>query len=386
MKSKSRDAVKSSQSNPFLHSNIGHWSIDDVGLPTFKYTGKIPYKYNAPDGEKITYPKDPWFLLGNYGITSFVHTSGVFDLYTLRRAWGRLNVATKKTPASQSSIKIDTKEHKLSGLDSPIACAAKKEFGTGFANFKMQIIKGISCERTIATAPSKKVNTGISAILVTVTLKNTSDITKEIAYSEAVLANYQMVDENRISYSAKPKVDEKFGSVSFETHTDKTISKVSKEEASTYDFYPPTLFIKGSTDAIYDYKGKTLAAHHQFKLKAGGSKTLRFVVGFTYDKESIDNISNALFNKGKDDAKFREAWKNKLPDFSYQKDEVIKREQYWNTYVLEASAKYNDYFEETFIPQGMTYDYIWGLNAVARDHLHYSLPTKPVVHLNNANF
>jgi cellobiose phosphorylase len=379
MKNKFREDINFTLSNSFSHSNIGYWSIDDVNLPTFNYTGKIPYQVTASDGVKITYPEDPWFLIGNYVITGFVHTSGAYDLYTLRRAWGRLNVATEKNPTNLATIRIDEKEYYLSGLDSPVACNAKKEFGTGFANFNMKIDNEIQCERIIATAPSQKINSGEAALLITVKLTNTGNETKKVHYTESILANYQMVDEKRISYRAIPKVNENYISVSFEPHTDKTITKPSKEEASTYDFYPPELFIKGKGEVIYDAvdnqdNTSTIFAKYEFQLKSSECKTLRFVVGFKYGNENIDDISNTLFSEGKEDAKFRSLWKKILPDYSYQKDEVVKREQYWNTYVLEASAKYNDYFEETFIPQGMTYDYIWGLNAVARDHLHYSLP------------
>ena len=379
MKNKTQDTNAFSSQNSFEQYAIGHWSTDKIGLPTFKYTGKVPYLINSSDGERITYPEDPWFLLGNYGITSFVHTSGVFDLYTLRRAWGRLNVGKEKLPGSQAIIKINDKGYKLSGLDSSIVCNAKKEFGTGFAEFNMKIDGKIHCERTIATAPSQIINTGESALLITVKLTNTGNETKNIHYTESLLANYEMVDEKRISYKAIPKVNDNYAVASFEPHTDKTITKPLKEEASTYDFYPPEIFIKGGnanySTLINQDNTSTISAQNKFNLKSGESKTLRFVVGFKYDKENIDEISKSLFNKGKDDEKFRVLWKKSLPDFSYQKDEIVKREQYWNTYVLEASAKYNDYFEETFIPQGMTYDYIWGLNAVARDHLHYSLPT-----------
>ena len=363
-----------SQSNK---SNIGHWSSDKVDLPTFVYTGKIPFQVNASDGVKITYPEDPWFLLGNYGITGFVHTSGIFDLYTLKRAWGRLNVATENSPASHAFIKIDNNSHSITGLDSDIACSSEKIFGTGFANYKMKI-GDLQCERSISTAPSQNVHSGTSAVLITVKLSNTGRKTKKIEYTESVLANYQMVNENRISYNAIVKIDKNFISASFEPLTNKSITKPSKEKASTYDFYPPKLFIKANNDALYNYidnkdKTLTIAAHHQFKLKAGESITLSYIIGFKFDDDNIIDMSNTLLAEGEKDPKFRNLWKKKLPDYSFQKDEVIRREMYWNNYVLEASAKYNAYFDETFIPQGMTYDYIWGLNAVARDHLHYSL-------------
>ena len=363
----------------FGQSNLGHWSSDKVGLPTFNYTGEIPYKVTALGGEVLNYPKDPWFLLGNYGITAFVHTSGVFDLYTLRRAWGRLNVSTKNSPSTIAKINVDGNEHTITGLGSEIARKAEKVFGTGFANFKMQITKNVYCERTISTAPSQKINTGNGALLITVNLTNLGKETHQIEYSETVLANYQMIGELRISYSAVPTNKGEYLSAEYKPHTDTTIIWQDKEKASTYDFYPPKLFIKGNAETFYKFSnGKNedvnLSANNKFTLKPGENKTITYVVGYKFDGENINEMANTLFEQGAEAPKFRNAWKEKLPDYSWQKDKVTKREQYWNTYVLEASAKYNTYFEETFIPQGMTYDYVWGLNAVARDHLHYSLP------------
>ena len=359
---------------------LGYWAMDHVGLPTYNYTGIIPYHQLSSESDEITYPVDPWFLLGNYGVTVFVHTSGVYDIYTLRRAWGRLNVASETAQTNQAIIEVDNTKYCLTGLDAPIACQAKKVFGTGFANFEMEVTDGLHCERTIATLPSEKINTGASAMLISIKIANTSTNTRSIKYTESVLANYEMVNEKRISYHTCSSIHKNHAKASFDPITDKTLIKPPKEEASTYDFYPPELFIKGRDSTIYksvDNTDKTsiISAINSFELKPGGSIILQYVVGFNYDNERIEDNSHELFTKGKADEKFRSLWKSALPDYSFQCDEIIRREMYWNTYVLEASAKYNDYFEETFIPQGMTYDYIWGLNAVARDHLHYTLPT-----------
>jgi len=361
-------------------SNIGYWATDKLGLPTYIYTGEIPYKITTRDGKEINYPEDPYFLLGNYGITIFVHTSGVYDFYTLRRAWGRLNVPLDSVSASSTKINIDGKEFVLTGINSEIALRAKKEFGTGFANFNMQITNDIQCERLLAILPSKKINTGKGALLVTINLTNTGKKEHQIEFSETVLANYKMVGEYRISYTATAENNSKFISAKFEPHTDESISRQEKDEASTYDFYPPELFIKGNGEIDFiqtkiSDEAVNISAIKKFILKPGEKKTISFVIGYKLDNENISEIASELFEIGANEPKFRKLWKQKLPDYSWQKDEIVQREMYWNTYVLEASAKYNIYFEETFIPQGMAYDYLWGLNAVARDHLHYSLPT-----------
>lgn len=71
---------------------------------------------------------------------------------------------------------------------------------------------------------------------------------------------------------------------------------------------------------------------------------------------------------------FVRLWKAKLPDFSAEKDEVLRREMFWNAHFLEASAKYSEYFNETFVPQGSVYSYHYGDNIANRDHLQAALP------------
>lgn len=41
--------------------------------------------------------------------------------------------------------------------------------------------------------------------------------------------------------------------------------------------------------------------------------------------------------------------------------------------MIEASAKYSEYYDETFIPQGSVYSYHFGDNIANRDHLQASL-------------
>ncbi|MBC7722106.1 MAG: hypothetical protein H7068_08790, partial [Pedobacter sp.] len=71
---------------------------------------------------------------------------------------------------------------------------------------------------------------------------------------------------------------------------------------------------------------------------------------------------------------FATQWKNVLPDFSTEKNEVFKREMLWNAHFIEASAKYSAYYKETIIPQGTVYSYYYGDNISNRDHLQAALP------------
>jgi hypothetical protein len=63
-----------------------------------------------------------------------------------------------------------------------------------------------------------------------------------------------------------------------------------------------------------------------------------------------------------------------LPNFKTEKDITLKQELIWDAYCLETMAQYSQFYDETKIPQGMTYDYDWGLSASARDHLQHIYP------------
>ncbi len=54
-------------------------------------------------------------------------------------------------------------------------------------------------------------------------------------------------------------------------------------------------------------------------------------------------------------------------------DPVFRRELTWNSHALLAMATYNSFYGETFIPQGMTYDYQMDLTAAPRDHLQHAM-------------
>ena len=66
-------------------------------------------------------------------------------------------------------------------------------------------------------------------------------------------------------------------------------------------------------------------------------------------------------------------WQAALSKFQSVKDPVFRRELVWDTHALLAMATYNSYYNETFIPQGTTYDYQMDLCAAPRDHLQHSM-------------
>jgi len=65
---------------------------DDVGLAACRLTAKRPLYYPPdtppPQGMEDT---DPWFILGNYGLTLFPHASGSYQLLHTERSFSRLH-------------------------------------------------------------------------------------------------------------------------------------------------------------------------------------------------------------------------------------------------------------------------------------------------------
>lgn len=357
---------------------VGHWRTDTKGLPVFNFTGKIPYRLRAVDGKQIGFPDDPFFLLGNYAITAMVHTSGEYDIYTMQRGWARPNAPKDGFPVNGAEIKLGEKTHVLTGVDKKLAQQTEKNFGTGFAVFQMQVGE-LGVKRTIALLPSREINEGIPAFLVTVEIENHGKETQELTYTEKLLANQEMVGVSieKLAYRAEVTKDNGL-KVDFEPLPARGVKVVDKEEASHYDFYPASLFLQAEGEATYTSMdvddSAMLLASKELALKAGEKQTLQFIVGSLFEQHDQQEIVKTLLTAATSDTAFRKAWKNRLPAFTEEKDEVKRRELLWNAYVLEAQAKYTAYFGETYIPQGMNYDYGYDNSSAIRDHLHYAMP------------
>lgn len=70
---------------------------------------------------------------------------------------------------------------------------------------------------------------------------------------------------------------------------------------------------------------------------------------------------------------FSDGWRAALGTFLDLEDPLFSRELTWNSHALLAMATYNSFYDETFVPQGMTYDYQLDLTAAPRDHLQHAM-------------
>lgn len=381
---------------------IGTWSFSSKDLPVYQYEGELPFKAVDKDGNDALQPEDPYFLLGNYRLSLITHASGIFQLVTAERAWARLNASAERPNYgwNEASILYKNEESKkpliLTGVNSIAADRelVQKEFGVGFARYTYDLDQDLECIRILSVKPSATINSGNPSFVITVVLENKGNTTQELTYSERMLVNYvlnstQYTEKNNrpLKHEVEISVDEKkeIGIADFTTAANKLLVLPSEEERFIYDVAPPSVFMfagSSTNEVLAEIKSEkdTLSSRINLTLAAGETKTFHIVIGMADGEnfEAIQSQVDELF-EGADltfmnEGLFALEWKERLPDFSAEKNEILKREMLWNAHMVEASAKYSDYYKETFIPQGSVYSYHYGDNISNRDHLQAALP------------
>jgi cellobiose phosphorylase len=116
-------------------------------------------------------------------------------------------------------------------------------------------------------------------------------------------------------------------------------------------------------------------------LDPGQDRTLAFIIGYTRDASasSIQSIAAQLQPPSNNipdtpGSAFADAWREKIPAFSNEPDPTLRREMRWNAAVLEQMANWREYYDETIMPQGTMYDYLWGWTGSMRDQAQHALP------------
>ena len=351
---------------------LGHWYWTGNGLPAYQYEGALPFEAQDDIGGDSQLPEDPYFLLGNHRLTLFTHVSGIFQLITAERVWARINASEERPNYGQNTATIVVGRHSydLVGMNSvaadPTIC--QRTFGAGFACYDYRLDNGISCERRITVAPSETVGGGESSFLIRVTIRNDGDQRQRITYREAMAVHFVPMGLQMMSESDRPvaypvqsllQSDPNQARIDISARATRLLIWPHPDEASYYETVPPTVTMVANS-AVSNENG-TLAATDSFELRPQESRTIRIAVGLGEANISLDECDDC-------------AWKHLLPDFSSESDEVLRREMLWNAYIIEASAKYSSYFDETFIPQGSVYSYHYGDNIANRDHLQALLP------------
>ncbi|MGX1931028.1 GH36-type glycosyl hydrolase domain-containing protein [Flagellimonas sp. 2504JD4-2] len=364
---------------------LGTWGMDKNNMPYFSYTGDLPFKAQTKNGAKVKTSNDPYFLLGNYKFKLFAHVSGEYEIFSTERVISRLN---RKTNAS-ASIMVDGIKHRLTGLNSLAADSesTRRTFGAGFAKYQYAL-PDIVCERTFSVLPSQEINEGVSGFRLSVSIINTSSKEVNVDYSESLRVLYEKITNHPeiydLSYhSSFDKVRDNLGVA---------ISKVNGDEErelftditdpSYMELYPPRLFIKsefkGNGELIL--AGDLAKGTFKAKIKPGEEKSFDLIIGYSFsaDLSGIEDISDKLMSVTADqhsnlEESISKYWSKKIDGFEHEKDMELRREMIWHNYVLELLASYNEYFDETFIPQGCMYLFSWGIRAAPRDQNQHAL-------------
>lgn len=377
-------------------NGIGDWGFTPLGLPFYQYTGNLPFHANDKTGQDSGLPDDPYFLLGNYKMALITHASGIYELTNAQRVWTRVNASWQPNYGwNEASITLNkAKKINLIGLKSISNSnqLVKKYFGVGFAKYIYQIQKEVTCTRLISVKPSKAINTGNPSFIISVILKNNSKKAQDIQYEERMLVNlvpnasqYRALDKRPLAYNTTGLVDGTkqivIGKVTYTPNTFLVLP--NKEERYLYDVSPssPFMYCKNpdAGESTVSFNKDTLATKIAVKLKSDESRTFHIVIGLQElnDFSKIEDQISELFQDAdlneQSEGVFAKIWKGKLPDLSGESNPVLKREMLWNSHFIEASAKYNDYYKETFIPQGTVYSYHYGDNISNRDHLQAAL-------------
>jgi len=400
---KAAGAVPLAASFPALPSEakttVGEWSDDGAGLPCYRYTGPVPFVSPSNKISADYLPADPFFLLGNYRLTLIAHVSGMLQILSGERAWGRLNQGPEVWGGdNRASLEANGTTAPLLGVGAAAARTADKLFGVGYAQYRYAPIAGLRVTRTISVLPSRAPGEGASAFLVSVLLRNEGGKPVEGMYREGFGARYAQLfarwdaDKEVIHYDGDVTREGVTARCDFTAKEPRPLLFSQKGRMSRFEGAPPSLFLRlvshvpgVEVAAETGERGEhTLGVHSSLKLAAGQEQVFQFVVGYAFAHAEIDPIVDAM-TAAMDEWKppqFQREWAHVVPAFAEEKDADLRREMRWNAGVLEQMATWREYYDETVVPQGTVYDYQWGNMASSRDLAQQALPfchTNPAI-------
>lgn len=383
-------------------STLGGWTSDARNLPAYQFTADVPLKTLDAAGNPYPLDPDPFFILGNYRLTVFPKASGLYRLVSGERGWTRLNEPPQGIDQNAASLTVTragaTTTHDLLGLSGVCADAkrSRRQFGCGYARYDLTPDKDIAIVRTLSLAPSDGAALGQPALVVHAKITNTGRAPCDFAYTESILSRVALgielntpEDFKAVTFSNRIDVDAARGFIiSHATaHAADPGNMRGHDDANKYNLYPASLVLAypagaaqnaTSTPAFTSRDAAPGATHLDATVRghlaAGESRSLVLVVGLapTQDPADLLTFAQALGTPA-DGAYFTDAWQAALGKYLSLKDPVFQRELTWNSHALLAMATYNSFYDETFIPQGMTYDYQMDLTAAPRDHLQHAM-------------
>lgn len=354
---------------------VAKWGETPAGMPYVQYTGSFTA------GDVST---DPYFLLGNYRMNLLTHVSGTYQLMSGERVWARFNADPDRPDygRNRAVLKIDDKSYELVGNnDQTSSDDYAVTSGIGFTRYDYVLDGGVKCSRMISVMPSENVNEGRPSFLLTVTLRNTSNSTLKVTYEEVLSPCFIPVSEQNLAVSERSYRYDYTTGISFRCVTatfDPVVQKYvrwTEDGAPTmFENAPKSLFMYSSDAFIRVLDSGIYAVLDDVKIRPGQTRTFEVVVGIADGdvKKNADEMLKVA-EEGQFGA-FASLWKAKMPDLKAERDNARRREMYWNAHALEASAVYDSYFGETFVPSGADVTYRHGRKLSTLDHIQAVLP------------
>lgn len=363
----------------------GYWGGSPAGLPCFHYTGML---CTAPEGTEESGPigvQDPFFLIGNYGLTLFVHASGRYQLMSCERGFARLNHhgGDSAVGASVSArATIDGKPYDLIGSQSALSRSAKRAFGVGWARFTYEFEEGLEIERTLFTVPSEDTCDRVSGFRTEVRLTNRGSAVRSIRFSEGMEVRYHLANwsnppkgRQRARYPVTCEVEGRVLRASFQPQADRDYVFAERDDQAQADGFPAQVILEAAGEVSLGHEGRQddgEAVWVEFGklLEPGQQAVLSWKTGYAFPDNPWVRISGRL------DLSLAEAdglWAQRIPVLPAETVDATQ-ELRWHAATLHAMATWDQFHEQTFIPQGTVYEYALGVAACTRDHAQHALP------------
>jgi len=164
------------------------------------------------------------------------------------------------------------------------------------------------------------------------------------------------------------------GTIRAETraHGRRPLSFAPAGQMARLDGAPPVLFMKAGSPMSPSSDKDQLELHCDLEVEPNAAREISFVVGYSHEPGTVAIEALAARLAGGGD--FGAAWQKAIPAFADEPDAELRREMRWDAAVLEAMATYKEYYDETLVPQGTVYDYMWGAMLSNRDFAQHALP------------
>ncbi len=360
--------------------DLAIFETDELGLPACRLTGTRPFHYppntSAPDGMAET---DPWFILGNYGLTVFPHASGSYQLLHTERGFARLNHdGSDSVTGRDCGCEIEIDDVSLDILREE---AGEKRFGCGFAEWRYKL-NDITVLRRMDSIPSRDSNDRIPAFRLSITLRNDGDSSHFVHLSESLGVRYHYANwknpplgRKAARYPVECRGNGQHCSATFRPEELLPLVFDQPGRLAQADGQPCNVHLdvldSGSICRIAGAdESAQLRAERNGELAPGATITINLLIGWS---DATCDWNATRERMAIEPAEMRRLWSERLPEFPTA-EAAVRGELQWHAHTLYAMATYDQRYRRTFIPQGTLYEFGLGVAAVTRDHAMHALP------------